>query len=211
MEPLDPDDEATALRPARPAGPPVTDPDPDADTVIRRRPAVAAPPPSAAPPFALAGPERFPLRPRAEPARGAPVAETAPTDPVAADARLDYSFSVNGDPPIGLEVPALVGRKPALPRIPMGRPPRLVRVPSPLGEVSGTHLELRQQGASVVVTDLRSTNGTVVVVPGRAPLILRQGESAVVVPGTVVDIGEGNTVEILPGRASGPQAERRAS
>ncbi|MHB1171955.1 MAG: FHA domain-containing protein, partial [Lacisediminihabitans sp.] len=73
-----------------------------------------------------------------------------------------------------------------------------VRVPSPLREVSGTHVEVRQEGASVIVTDLRSTNGTVVSIPGAAPLKLRQGESVVVVPGTLVDIGDGNILEILP-------------
>jgi hypothetical protein len=65
----------------------------------------------------------------------------------------------------------------------------------------------------VVVTDLRSTNGTVVTMPGRPALTLRQGESVVVVPGTVVDIGDGNIVEILPGRigGTGTADERRES
>jgi pSer/pThr/pTyr-binding forkhead associated (FHA) protein len=71
-------------------------------------------------------------------------------------------------------------------------------VPSPLREVSSTHLELRQQGALVIVTDLKSTNGTVVTVPGRAAVKLRGGESVVVVPGTIVDIGDDNLIEILP-------------
>jgi hypothetical protein len=35
-------------------------------------------------------------------------------------------------------------------------------------------------------------------VPGAATLKLRQGESVVVTPGTVVDIGDGNRIEILP-------------
>jgi pSer/pThr/pTyr-binding forkhead associated (FHA) protein len=64
--------------------------------------------------------------------------------------------------------------------------------------VSASHLEIRQLGASVVVTDLRSTNGSVVAVPGSAPHTLRQGESMVVTPGTLVDIGDGNVIEILP-------------
>jgi pSer/pThr/pTyr-binding forkhead associated (FHA) protein len=66
--------------------------------------------------------------------------------------------------------------------------------------VSSTHLEVRQVGASVVITDLRSTNGSVVSAPGAAPRKLRQGESVVVSPGTLVDIGDGNIVEILPRR-----------
>jgi len=71
-------------------------------------------------------------------------------------------------------------------------------VQSPKGEVSGTHLEIRQLGTSVIVTDLRSTNGSTVSVPGSAPRSLRQGEAMVVTPGTLVDIGDGNVIEILP-------------
>ena len=77
--------------------------------------------------------------------------------------------------------------------------PRLVRVSSGGHEVSSTHIELRQLGSSVVVTDMRSTNGSVVFPPGGAQRKLRQGESVVVSPGTLVDIGDGNVIEILPG------------
>jgi hypothetical protein len=97
-----------------------------------------------------------------------------------------------------LDTAAYLGRAPSSPRIQNGAPPKLIRVPSPRGEVSSTHLEVRQHGASIIVTDLRSTNGSVVSVPGRAPRALRQGESMVVTPGTLVDIGDGNVIEILP-------------
>ncbi|CAN5417035.1 hypothetical protein BH10ACT4_BH10ACT4_02170 [soil metagenome] len=109
-----------------------------------------------------------------------------------------YRIRVNRHEPIPLDAPALIGRRPVSPRIAIGGVPRLVRVPSPGREVSSTHVELRQQGASVIVTDLRSTNGTVVSIPGSSSQKLRQGESLVVSAGTVVDIGDGNTVEILP-------------
>ncbi len=109
-----------------------------------------------------------------------------------------HRIRVNQHDPIGLDAPAILGRQPAAPRITTGRVPRLVRVPSPLQEVSGTHVEFRQQGSTVIVTDLRSTNGTVVSIPGIAPRKLRQGESIVVTIGTVVDIGDGNIIEILP-------------
>lgn len=119
---------------------------------------------------------------RAQPARSAAV----------------YGFRMGDRAPISLDVPALVGRKPTAPRIPGKIFPRLVRVSSPLSEVSGTHVELRQEGTSVIVTDLRSTNGTVVRMPGSRPVKLRQGDSLVVRPGTLVDIGDGNVLEILP-------------
>jgi pSer/pThr/pTyr-binding forkhead associated (FHA) protein len=64
--------------------------------------------------------------------------------------------------------------------------------------VSSTHIELRQLGASVVLTDMRSTNGSIVFPPGGEPRKLRQGESVVATPGTLVDIGDGNVIEILP-------------
>ncbi len=110
-----------------------------------------------------------------------------------------YSFLIGGlKLPIGLDRPARVGRRPSAPRIVVGPAPRLVRVESPQREVSATHLELRQTGSTVVVTDLRSTNGTTVLVPGSTPRKLRQGESVVVSPGTLVDIGDENVLQILP-------------
>lgn len=107
-----------------------------------------------------------------------------------------YGFVVNSHQPIGLDRPAYLGRKPSAPRIPSGHRPRLVRVPSPLGEVSSTHLELRQMGTMVIATDLGSTNGTQVRLPGSAPIRLRQGESIVVTPGSLIEIGDGNVIEI---------------
>ena len=112
---------------------------------------------------------------------------------------LFYQFRIGSRPePISLDRPCFVGRRPTPPRIRQGSAPRLLRVPSPLKEVSATHLELRQLGTSVIVTDLRSTNGSVVMVPGSVPRKLRQGESIVVSPGTLVDIGDDNVLQILP-------------
>jgi hypothetical protein len=99
---------------------------------------------------------------------------------------------------IPLDRPAYIGRSPSSPRIVSGVMPRLVRVESPNREVSSTHLEIRQLGASVIVTDLTSTNGSIVSLPGSVPRTLRQGESVVVSPGTLVDIGDDNVLHILP-------------
>jgi pSer/pThr/pTyr-binding forkhead associated (FHA) protein len=99
---------------------------------------------------------------------------------------------------IPLDVPSYIGRQPSSPRVISGVAPRLVRVPSPNREVSATHLEVRQLGSSVIVTDLRSTNGSTVMLPGSVPRKLRQGESVVVSPGTLVDIGDDNILQILP-------------
>jgi len=101
---------------------------------------------------------------------------------------------------IPLDAPAIVGRRPRPPRVVRGVAPRLVAVPSPLGEISGTHLGLRQDSGVVVVSDLDSTNGTAVLAPGAERLVLRPGESLVVVPGTRIDIGDGVVLEILSAR-----------
>lgn len=111
--------------------------------------------------------------------------------------RLFYRFRI-GRTVVWLDAVSYVGRRPSSPRIIYGQMPRLVRVPSPKQEVSSTHIELRQLGASVVLTDMRSTNGSIVFPPGAEPRKLRQGESVVATPGTLVDIGDGNVIEILP-------------
>lgn len=191
MEPIDAED--TVIRSAVPA---IVDHGVvDDDTIIRGRAPVADAPADAVHEpgqHALVEPPRSGTQRLSEPPR--------PGEPITAvETDTFHRFRVNTHEPISLDKPALLGRKPVAPRIPTGRPPRLVRVPSPRHEVSGTHLELSQHGNRVVVTDLRSTNGTLVTIPGAETLKLRQGESVVVSTGTVVDIGDGNVVEILSG------------
>jgi hypothetical protein len=184
---MDPEEEDTVVRPPAPL---FEDPaDVDADTIIRGRQPFADVPPEVLAAF----------RPEAL------VPAAASSSAVAS-----FGFRVGTNDPVGLESPVLIGRHPRLPRIMSGRAPRLVDVPSPSREISGTHIELRQEGAMVVVTDLRSTNGTVVRAPGREPVKLRQGESVVVMPGTFVDIGDHTLVEILA-LQQGDQPERRPS
>lgn len=129
-----------------------------------------------------------------------PVKTAAPATDAPPPAPMDlYGFRISGsDVVIVLDRPAYVGRKPSAPRIPTGFPPRLVTVVSPRSEVSSSHLELRQLGSTVVITDLNSTNGSMVVFPGQVGRSLRRGESMVVTPGTLVDVGDGNVIEILP-------------
>lgn len=109
-----------------------------------------------------------------------------------------YGFRVGNSEVVLLDAIVYLGRKPSAPRVVRGGLPRLVRVPSSSGEVSSTHLELRQVGRTVVVTDMRSTNGTLVSVPGLDVRRLRQGESLVVTPGTLIDVGDRVVIEILP-------------
>jgi hypothetical protein len=136
---------------------------------------------------------RSSLRPDA--ARSTPAREPERSTPPRA---TTFAFRVRGGQPYPLDVVHYVGRNPKQPRIPLDEPVRLFSVASPTKLVSSTHLELRQQGDSVVVTDLRSTNGTSVILPGRDWQRLRAGHGIAVIPGTFVDLGDGVVIEILP-------------
>ncbi|MGT2424730.1 FHA domain-containing protein [Amnibacterium kyonggiense] len=124
--------------------------------------------------------------------RGEPPA-TAPTPETGTAA----AFRLGDREPERVDAPVYVGRQPRSPRITGGILPRLVRVDSPSREVSATHIELRPTNQGLVLTDLESTNGTVVRQPGTGVRRLESGESLPVVPGTLIDIGDGNVIEIL--------------
>jgi hypothetical protein len=94
----------------------------------------------------------------------------------------------------------LVGRSPDAGRLDGDDEGRLVSVPSPHHEISSTHVEIRpgagaDQG-SAVVTDLGSTNGTVVVQPGLSAQDLQPGIAVRLIPGAIVDVGEGVTIQV---------------
>ena len=91
----------------------------------------------------------------------------------------------------------VVGRAPRVARHRTGEVVQLVSVPSREGRVSSTHAELRQVGDVVVVTDLRSTNGTRVTLPSGVMRQLAPGDSMTVGEGSVVDVGDGNRIEVL--------------
>jgi hypothetical protein len=98
---------------------------------------------------------------------------------------------------VPLDQPVYLGRKPSVPRIHPGGTPLLVTLDSPQREVSSTHLELTTVGGTMVASDTKSTNGSVLRMPGAEPRILIGGESAVVTPGTVIELGDGNLIELL--------------
>jgi hypothetical protein len=127
------------------------------------------------------------------------VPSTGPSaGPAAPATRAFHGFRIGSSAVVLLDAIAYIGRRPSAPRVVRGGKLRLVRVQSPMREVSSTHLEVRQLGSTVVVQDLNSTNGTRVGVPGLPVQILRPGESLVVTAGTLIDIGDRNIVEILP-------------
>jgi len=73
-------------------------------------------------------------------------------------------------------------------------------VPSPNQEISSTHLEIRPGSGvdhgTAIVTDMGSTNGTVLVQPGLAPEDLQPGIPVQLIPGAIVDLGDGVTISV---------------
>lgn len=94
----------------------------------------------------------------------------------------------------------ILGRAPEARRFSATEQPRLVTVPSPQQEISSTHLEVRPgTGAdhgSAVVTDLGSTNGTVLAQPGLPAEPLRPGIPVQLLPGAVIDLGDGLSITV---------------
>jgi hypothetical protein len=93
----------------------------------------------------------------------------------------------------------LVGRAPEARRFASTDQPRLVTVASPNQEISSTHLEVRPgSGADhgmAVVTDLGPTNGTGLGPPGLPPEDLQAGVAVSLIPGAILDLGDGVTVQ----------------
>lgn len=105
----------------------------------------------------------------------------------------------NGDT-VDVDRAVLIGRAPEARRFTSTDQPRLVTVPSPLHEISSTHVEVRPgSGAdhgSAVVTDMGSTNGTVLVQPGLGPEELKPGIAVQLIPGAVINLGDGVTIQV---------------
>jgi hypothetical protein len=151
-------------------------PDPDHDGLTRsgvERPELSRPQPG------------IPGQPLAPPVTARPVARLV--------------FSSGGT--VDVDRPVLVGRAPEARHLSGTGDPRLVTVPSPQQEISSTHLEIRPgSGAdhgSAVVTDLGSTNGTVLLQPGLPRDDLKAGIAVQLIPGAVVDLGDGVTIQVV--------------
>lgn len=124
----------------------------------------------------------------------APVAAVAAAHPPGAHPVLLLSTGEE----LEVDRPLIVGRAPVARRIFSDDEPRLVTVPSPAHEISSTHLEIRPSpDGKAVVTDLGSTNGTVLVQPGVAPEDLRPGYPVSLVKGAIIDLGDGVTIKVV--------------
>jgi hypothetical protein len=69
--------------------------------------------------------------------------------------------------------------------------PHVVKLPSADGDISRTHVRVTLDGWHVLVTDLNSTNGTLITLPGRDPEQLRRGETVPIRLGTLVTLADG--------------------
>ncbi|GAA1978543.1 FHA domain-containing protein [Microbacterium pumilum] len=90
----------------------------------------------------------------------------------------------------------VLGRRPRSTRITGTDLPHLIAVESPQQDISRSHVELRVEGDSIIATDLNTTNGTLLLRSGSDPVRLHPGEPTVVVPGDILDLGDGITVAI---------------
>jgi hypothetical protein len=94
-----------------------------------------------------------------------------------------------------LEGTALIGRAPSVSKVSGGTVPKLIAIQGN-PDISRNHVQFSVEGDTVVVTDLNSRNGTTIVLPGRSPQLLRQGEATSVLAGTLVDLGGGLTITV---------------
>jgi len=118
--------------------------------------------------------------------------DTAPQQELVSRFRLRH---INGTKHL-LNKPIILGRLPAAP-LRGGQAVNLVMVASPEAQVSSTHARVEVQGDVVVVTDLRSTNGTRIIVPGQPTVLLAPGDSMALGVGAIIDLGDGNRLEVL--------------
>ncbi|GAB3916432.1 hypothetical protein GCM10011575_24590 [Microlunatus endophyticus] len=97
---------------------------------------------------------------------------------------------------IEIDRPVVIGRSPAANRVSGDQLPRLLTVPSPSHDISRTHVQVAPINDRIVVTDLNSTNGTVLIAPDGRRIDLRPGVGVPVDAGSVIDLGDGVTIAV---------------
>lgn len=116
-----------------------------------------------------------------------------PPDPVIVPRPVLGVLRLSAGDMISLDRDVIMGRnpKPDFPGADGEERPHVVRLPSHDGDISRTHLRVTLDGWHVLVTDLNSTNGTLVTLPGREPEQLRPGQPMLIKPDTVVTLADG--------------------
>ncbi len=95
---------------------------------------------------------------------------------------------------LDLDRTLIVGRRPRIEQGMSDDIPELITVASPTHDISRNHVEIRRDGEAVTVTDLNTTNGTMLLREGDGPLRLHPGEATMVLSGDVLDIGDDVTL-----------------
>lgn len=107
--------------------------------------------------------------------------------PVVAVVRSNFGVSLD------LSSPIFIGRAPDT----QGDPgAQVIKVPSPSTDISRSHLRVAPNDWQVEVTDLNSTNGSTITLPGQPPVRLEPGIPTSVPLGTSVDLGDGVQISV---------------
>ncbi len=165
----------------------------NAETVVDQPPV----PPAGARPAgtALAG------RSGADPSSGEATtlfASSLPGMPVSAPKRRPVAgvLHPSSGEPVPVDRPVVIGRAPSASRVSGDQLPRLLTVPSPSHDISRTHVQVAPDGDRLTVTDLHSTNGTILVGPDGGRRELSAGETVPLPVGSVIDLGDGLTIAV---------------
>ncbi|SDS83276.1 FHA domain-containing protein [Microlunatus soli] len=97
---------------------------------------------------------------------------------------------------VDIDRPVVIGRAPVASRVRSDQLPRLLTVPSPSHDISRTHVQIAPENGRLVVTDLNSTNGTILVLPDGRRTDLRPGVGVPAEFGSVIDLGDGITIAV---------------
>ena len=97
---------------------------------------------------------------------------------------------------VEVDRPILVGRSPSASRVSGHQLPRLMTVPSPSHDISRTHLQILPGDGQVLVTDMNSTNGTILIKPDGQQVTLEPSTPFGVDFGSVIDLGDGVTIDV---------------
>jgi hypothetical protein len=99
--------------------------------------------------------------------------------------------AAHDDQVVDLDRDVVVGRRPRTSTTSAEKMPRMVAVPSPQKDISRSHVQVTLEEWHVLVEDLATTNGTVLLRAGQKPRRLHPNQKEIVVDGDVVELGDG--------------------
>ncbi len=117
-------------------------------------------------------------------------AQVAQQDPFSVPRPVLGVLNISTGAMVPLDRDVVLGRAPSAGDVDRAARPHLVQLASPGNDISRNHVRIGLEGWHVLVTDLGSTNGTVVTLPGQQPVRLRAHDAFTIVPGTIVNIAD---------------------